>query len=369
MTASTWQRPKSHGDFLLLAGTIGLLVIGWIMVYSSSAIIAWDNYHNPYLFLKRHSFHLIIALMAMALAIKFDYLSIRRLTYPLLALSLLLLLAVLVSPWGKEAGGARRWLALGTLSFQPSELSKLTLIIYLAHSLTKKMGRLKEFTYGYLPNFIIIGLFCALILLQPDLGTALFLLMIGCLLCFIAGTPLSYLFYAALFCLPFIILALFKAEFRRQRLSVFLNPWNDPLNNGYQITQSFLALGSGGLWGMGLGQGRQKLFYLPDPHTDFVFSIIGEELGFIGVLGIIFLLGLLVWRGFRTAFRLPDIYGQLLATGIILSIAIQSSINLGVVVGLLPIKGLPFPFISLGGTSLLVNMVGIGILWNMSKQI
>lgn len=368
ITASSYQRARGRGDLFLLAGTIGLLVIAWIMVYSSSAIIAWKNYHDPYFYLKRHSCHIVIALMAMGIAMRFDYLFIRRLTYPLLAISLILLLMVLVSPWGKEIGGARRWLALNPVSFQPSELAKLSLVIYLAHSLTKRIDRLKEFTYGYLPNFIIISLFSTLILLQPDLGTTIAISVVCCLLCFIAGTRLSHLGYSAMLCLPIVIFAIFTTGFRRQRLLAFLDPGSDPLNSGYQITQSFLALGSGGLWGLGLGQGRQKLFYLPEPHTDFVLSIIGEELGFIGVLGIIFLLGLLIWRGFRIAFRHQDLYGQLLSIGIVLSIVIQSSINLGVVVGLLPIKGLPFPFISLGGTSLLVNMVSVGILWNISRQ-
>jgi cell division protein FtsW len=360
---------KKRGDLLLLSAALSLTIIGWIMGYSASAVMAWKNYHDPYLFLKKRFFHIIIGLLPLVLAMKLNYQYLRKITYPLLFISITLLLLLLVSPLGKEVCNARRWLTLGIISFQPAELAKLSLVMYLAHSFAKRTERLKEFSYGYLPNFIILGLFSGLIFLQPDLGTAVLLLLVGWLICFIAGIRIIHLGYSVLFCLPFILIALIQTEFRRQRLFAFLNPWGDALNSGYQITQSFLALGNGGWWGLGLGQGKQKLFYLPESHTDFIFAIIGEELGFIGALGIIVLLGIIIYRGFRIASCFPDIYGNLLASGIILLLAIQSAINLGVVVGLLPIKGLPLPFISWGGSSLIINMVGIGILWNLSQQV
>jgi len=362
---SSWM----WGDSLLLISTLILLLVGWLMEYSASTIVVWKSQQDPHLYLKRRLLHILIGLLPLVLTMRINYHKIRRLTYPLLISSLLLLLLVL-SPWfGREVSGARRWLNLGLLSFQPAELAKMSLILYLAHSLTKRQDRIQDLSSGYLPNFIILGIFSGLIFLQPDFGTGILLLILGWTICLLAGARLLHLFSSVSLCLPFILGALLTSRFRRERLLTFLDPWSDPLDRGYQITQSFLALGNGGWWGTGLGCGKQKLFYLPEGHTDFIFAIIGEELGFLGALGIVLLLGIIICRGFKIAISCKDCYGSLLASGITAMIAIQSVINLSVVVGLLPIKGLPLPFISWGGSSLLIDMTGIGLLWNISQEI
>lgn len=346
-----------------------LLQVGIVMVYSSSTIIASENFNDPYFFLKKEILWAILGIFSMLFFMNFDYHLLRKFIYPLLIVSIVLLVLVLIPHFGREVGGAKRWLNLGYFSFQPSELAKLVLIIYMSHSLVKKKDYLDSFSMVYLPNLLILGIFFVLIMFQPDLGTAVLIAAVVFFLFIIAGIRYSYLFYSFLMILPFLYVTVSTVSYRKRRILAFLDPWGDPLDSGFQIVQSFLALGRGGFFGLGLGQSRQKLFYLPEPHTDFIFAVIGEELGFIGALAIIVLFLILFWRGILVAKRCPDFFGRYLAFGIIMMIGLQVIINIGVVIGLLPTKGLPLPFISLGGSSLLINSIGIGILLNISKEV
>lgn len=361
---------KRIGSFdpIIFFVPIILLQIGIVMVYSSSTIIASENFNDAYFFFKKEILWAMLGIFAILVFMNLDYHILRRFAYPLLVISLALLVLVLIPQFGREVGGAKRWLNLVYFSFQPSELAKLVLIIYMSYSLTKKADYLDSFSMGYLPNLLILGIFFVLIMFQPDLGTAVLIAAVVFSLFLVAGIRYSYLFYSLLMILPFLYVTISTVSYRKRRILAFLNPWGDPLDAGFQIVQSFLALGRGGLFGLGLGQGRQKLFYLPEPHTDFIFAVIGEELGFLGAFLILLLFFTLFWKGILVARRCPDLFGRYLAFGIVMMISFQVIINIGVVTGLLPTKGLPLPFISLGGSSLLINCIGVGILLNIAKQ-
>ncbi len=359
---------KRTFDPIILVSTIALITIGIVMVYSSSAVIAMQRYHDPQFFLKRHLLWLVLGFVFMAIVMKIDYRKIIKLTYPLLILSVILLILVFIPYFSKEVGGARRWLSLGALSFQPAELVKFSIVLFLAYSLVKKKDYLHDFTYGYLPNLVVIGVFFILIIVQPDLGSVVVMSIVAFILMAVAGVRFSFLFSSVLMLLPFLYMAVFRVGYRRKRIMAFLDPWSDPLDTGFQTIQSLLAFGSGGFFGLGLGEGKQKLFYLPEPHTDFVFSVLGEELGFVGVSAVIFIFLILIWRGIRVSLRSPDLYGTYLSLGIALTIGIQVVINMGMTTGLLPTKGLPLPFISVGGSSLLISMMSIGVLLNISEH-
>jgi len=285
-----------------------------------------------------------------------------------MAATFLLLLAVMIPALSKEVGGARRWLTLGSFSIQPSEIAKFTVILFIAKSMVKRAEKLKSFAYGYLPNLIVLGIFFLLILLQPDFGTAMIISIVAFLMLYAAGIRKKFLAYSVLAVVPFLIAAVMGAQYRTRRILSFLDPWADPSDTGFQAVQSFLAFGRGGIWGLGLGDSRQKLFYLPEAHTDFIFSVIGEELGIIGTLGIIVLFGILIWRGFTNASQAKDIYGTHLAIGLTLLVGVQAFTNMGVAVGVLPTKGLTLPFISLGGSSLLITLLCMGVLLNISDH-
>tara|TARA_Y100000590_G_scaffold79400_4_gene88184 strand:- start:6531 stop:7400 length:870 start_codon:yes stop_codon:yes gene_type:complete len=280
----------------------------------------------------------------------------------------LLLIIVTFPEFSKKVGGARRWLTLGGFSFQPSELAKFTLVLFIAKSLVKRADKLRNFAYGYLPNLIVLGFFFIPILFQPDFGTAMIICAVTFAMLFIAGLRKKFLLLSILAIVPFIASAIMTAEYRKNRIMAFLKPWEDPSGIGYQVIQSFYAFGRGGFWGTGLGQSSQKLSRLPEAHTDFIFSVIGEELGFIGTTTIVILFSIFIWRGFITAYRSKDPFGTHLATGLTLLIGLQAFINLGVASGLLPTKGLTLPFISMGGSSMLVTMLSVGVLLNISKQ-
>jgi len=359
---------KRKFDPIILIATVTLICIGIVMIYSSSAIIAMERYNDPYFFLKRQAIWVAMGCIAMALILRLDYSTIRMFTYPAIVITVVLLVLLMIPQFSREIGGARRWLHIGPINFQPSELAKFTLILYIAHSLVKNDDKLRDFTFGYLPNLAILVLFFLLIFFQPDLGTALVLAMVVFTLFFVAGVRFSYIFYSFLMIIPFLCVTVLGVAYRKIRILAFLNPWDDPLGTGFQIIQSFLAFGRGNILGLGLGQGKQKLFYLPEPHTDFIFSVIGEELGLIGTVGVIALFAILVWRGIRISLRSPDLFGTYLSLGITLMIGIQAIVNMGVAVGLLPTKGLPLPFISLGGSSLLISMISIGMLLNISEN-
>lgn len=355
-------------DPILCFTVMVLILIGILMVFSSSGVYAMEKYNDPYHFLKRQALWVLIGTGAMFVGRKISYKKLQDYTYPLMVLTFMLLIAVMLPGLGKEVGGARRWLNAGWFTFQPSELAKFVLVLFIAKSLVKRADQLKNFAYGYLPNLIVLGFFFLPILFQPDFGTGMIIGTVTFTMLFVAGIRAKFLVYSVLAVIPFLISAVMAAEYRTRRIIAFLNPWEDPSDTGFQAIQSFYAFGRGGPFGAGLGGSSQKLFYLPEAHTDFIFSVIGEELGFIGTMGIIILFAVLIWRGFTTAVRAKDAFGSHLATGLTLLIGVQAFINMGVTVGILPTKGLTLPFISLGGSSLVVLMLSVGILLNISEQ-
>ena len=351
----------------IYAITAILICIGIIMVYSSSSIFAYEKFHDSAYYLKRHFFYLIFGLILALLAMSFDYRKLQKFSKPLLCFSVLLLVIILLK--GREIGGAKRWFRLGQFSFQPSELAKIALIIYLSDVLTRKQARITNFFEGFLPPAMAAGIIILLVLLQPDLGTSIAVAVITAIIFFVAGIRARYLIASVLGLLPVLYIAIFSAAYRRRRILAFLNPWQDPRGVGFQVIQSFLALGSGGLFGVGLGQSGQKLFYLPESHTDFIFSIIGEELGFVGTASILILFILFLWQGMKVAFNCPDLFGRFLSLGIVSMITLEALINIGAGTGAIPTKGLPLPFISYGGTSLMFHVASVGILLNVAKSI
>jgi cell division protein FtsW len=355
-------------DFLLLITVLVLVSVGIIMVYSASFAIAGERFRDAYHFLKKQAVAAGLGMALMILAAKLDYHRWHALAIPLLALSAALLGILIFPGLRHEIGGSARWLKVSFLSFQPAELAKLALVIYLARSLAKKEGRMQSLNVGVLPHFIVLGGLFVLVLKQPDFGTGIVFATLVFILLFVAGARVRYLGAAVLAAVPVLFYIATRAQYRMGRLLAFLDPWKDPSDSGFQIIQSFLAFGAGKLFGVGLGEGHQKLFYLPEVHTDFIFSVIGEELGLLGVTGVIGLFVFLIWRGFRASFRAADLFGSYLALGVTLLIAVQALLNMGVVLGLLPTKGATLPFVSYGGTSLMINLMAVGILLNISSQ-
>jgi len=359
---------EKHSDSLMGITVAVLVLVGIVMVFSSSAVYALEKYNDSYYFLKRQAVWCLLGTGVLLVVKRMDYRKLQQHTYPIMLATFLLLLAVMFPQVSKEVGGARRWLTLGGFSFQPSELAKFALVLFIAKSLVKRADKLRDFAYGYLPNLVVLGFFFVPILFQPDFGTAVIICMVTFTMLFVAGLRKKFLFLSVLALIPFIASAVLSAEYRTRRIISFLDPWQDPSNAGFQAIQSFYAFGRGGYWGTGLGASHQKLFYLPEAHTDFIFSVIGEELGFLGTTAIVLLFSILIWRGFVTACRAKDPFGTHLATGLTLLIGFQAFINLGVTVGLLPTKGLTLPFISMGGSSMLITMLSVGILLNISEQ-
>jgi len=355
-------------DRMLILTTTALVATGLIMVYSTSYIMAMKKYGSEYFFVKKQFIFILIGFLFFIIASKIDYHFYQRWVYPLLLASFALLLVLAFIPGvGNEVGGARRWLKLGPLTFQPSEPAKLAVIMYLAYYLSTKKEKIKTFSRGFLPPIIMSGLFIALILKQPDFGTALSLGAIAIILMFIAGVRLRHIFSLVVFAMPFLYLMVSRVDYRMKRMLTFLDPWKDSDGAGFQLVQSLIGFGAGGIWGVGLGGGKQKLFYLPEAHTDFILSVIGEELGLIGISSLVVLYLIVLFCGVRIALKAEDLFGQYLAIGITLLILLQAVVNMAVVMALLPTKGLTLPFISYGGTSLVVNMIGMGILLNIYK--
>lgn len=345
-----------------------LIAIGIVMIYSTSAIYAYEKMGDNLYFIKRHLIYLAVGLTLMIFTMGIDINTLKKISKPAVLFSIVLLILVLIPHIGRETAGARRWFKFGAVNFQPSELAKLTLILYIAEVMSRKSGVVKSFLYGYLPPLMMLGAIAGLILLEPDLGTAIAIAMISIIMMFAAGVRLSHILASLLASLPALYFLLFSVPYRRKRIMAFLNPWADQRGTGFQIIQSFVALGSGGLFGVGLGQSRQKLFYLPASHTDFIFSIIGEELGFFGAASIIILFGLFVWQGMRVVFKTENRYERLLSLGIVSLIALEAIINIGVTAGALPTKGLPLPFISYGGSALIFHLMAVGLLLNIAKN-
>jgi len=360
-------RPSEVGvDRLLVGAVLALLGFGVVMVFSSGAVFAARKYGDSTYFLKREIIYALLGLGAMTVAVRTDYAIYRRAAYPLLFASLVCLAAVL--KLGSRAGGAVRWFRMGPLSFQPGELAKFALCVYLAYLLSRKAEKVKVFSIGFLPPLVVTALLMGLLLKQPDLGTAVIFGATALGLLFIAGTRTSYLILAVLVAAPAGWKFIVSTPFRMRRMLAFLDPWAFRRDVGYQITESLISVGSGGMFGLGLGDGRQKLFFLPEAHTDFILSIVGEELGLVGVGCVAAAFTLLVWRGLRAAFRARDLFGCYLAFAITTMFGLQALINMGVVLGSLPTKGLPLPFISYGGTSLVVSLFMAGVLANISAR-
>ena len=355
-------------DVWLFGAAVALLSAGVVMVYSASAIVAADRFHDPYFFLKKQLVWALIGGGVLWAALRCDYRWLEKAVVPALIVAGVLLVLVLVPPVGHAINGTRRWIRLGPVSFQPVELAKLALVVYLAAFLARKRGELDDFRTGALPPLLVGGVLAALVLVQPDLGNCMTLIVLTFGLLYLAGSPIKHLAWVAAPALPLIVLAVWMAPYRMRRITAFVDPWADPRGGGFQIIQSWLALGNGGVLGQGIGASRQKLFYLPESHTDFIFAILGEELGFVGAVAIVALFAVLVWRGLRVGLRAPDAFGAYLALGITVLIATQTLLNLGVVTGLLPTKGLPLPFISFGGTALLMTMLATGMLLNISQH-
>lgn len=352
-------------DFVIMSVSLILLTIGLIMVFSASAVTAYLDHGDSFYFLKRQLFSAGVAVAAMVFAMNFDFSYLKKFANLGLILSLVLLSMVLIM--GTVSHGSSRWLDLGFRSVQPSEIVKLAIIIFMAKNLSENRGKMDHFWSGLIPNLAILAVVCGLILLQPDLGTAVCIAGTVYLMFAAAGSKFSHLALLAVVGICLVAVAIVASPYRMERFTAFMHPWSDPSDTGYQTIQSLLALGSGGLAGMGLGQSRQKFFYLPERHTDFIYAILGEELGFIGAALVLLLFFVLLWRGFKVALTVHDSFGSLLAVGITCMIIVQMIINVGVVTGSLPVTGITLPFVSYGGSSLVFIMTGVGILLNISR--
>lgn len=344
-----------------------LISLGVVMIYSSSGIYALEVMHNSAHFLIRHLMFLMVGSVLMFWAMANDYRVLRKWAKPLLGLAILLLALVLIPGIGKISSGARRWFSLGPINFQPSEFVKLVLIVYLADFLTRKQDVLRSFSKGFLPVMMVMGLLCSLIIKQPDMGNTVLVFVITISMLWVAGGRKSHIGAIFFMSIPAFIFLVVTAPYRLIRVLTFFNPWDDPQGAGFQLTQSQIALGSGGFFGVGLGKSVQKLFYLPAAHTDFIFSIIGEEVGFLGAIAVIILCAAFIWLGTRILKQINEPFGYFLVFGILIMISIQVVVNFGVSIGALPTKGLPLPFISYGGSALVFNMVAVGLILNVSR--
>jgi cell division protein FtsW len=358
---------KLSSDSSLFAVTLALLGLGLVMVWSASSAHGQEVHGNAYHFLIRQVLWAVLGLTVMVAAMRIDYRKLRqpRVVYGVVIVATLLLILVLFL---KPVNDAHRWIRLGALSFQPAELAKLALVLFLAYHLERKQDRVNEFLPSLFPALLLLGWFAFLVLIQPDLGSAATLVLIGCVMLLLAGVRLRQFVALAIPALLALYQAVMLAPYRRDRIEAFFNPWSDARGSGYQIIQSMIAVGTGGFTGVGLMEGRQKLFYLPYPYSDFIYAVIGEELGLLGALAVVAAFVFILWRGLRAAWRAPDAFGFYLASGITLAIVLQALINMSVVLGLLPTKGIPLPFISAGGSSLVLTLLGIGLVLNVSQH-
>lgn len=359
---------QANYDVGLLFSVLILVGIGIVMVYSASSTLALEKFGEDYYFLKKQILFSLLGITALVACRYIPYRLYSSLAYVFLGVAFALLIAIQVTKLGHSAGGAERWLRYKGFSFQPSEFARFAMITYLAYSLSKKQDKIKELSIGFIPHIIVLSIFVLLIGLQPDFGSLIILCTLTWIMLFVGGVRIRHLLLGILSIFPVIFYFMQKADYPMRRIIGFLDPWQYPADTGYQIIHSLMAFGSGGLWGTGLGQGYQKLFYLPEPHTDFIFSVIGEELGLLGVLFTIGLYTLILFRGFYIAKNTEDLFGSFLALGLTIALGIQVCVNMGVALGLLPPKGLTLPFLSYGGTSLLLNMTCIGILMNIGAS-
>ena len=347
-----------------------LLVIGIIMIYSTSSAKTAEGADSMNITFLKHVAWIIIAITGMLIMMKIDYHYLQRYRMVIFIVAFAGLVVVLIPEIGTVSYGARRWIRFGSyFGFQPSELAKLAMIIFMSGYIAKNREKMATFAKGFVVPIILIGVVSLLILKEPDFGTAMFITTVSFMLIMVGGTRIIYVLFTIIASIPHIYQIMHKIPtYQHNRLLAFLDPWKDPMGIGYQIIQSWIALGSGGIAGLGLGESRQKLFFLPMSDNDFIFSIIGEEFGFIGTTGIIIMFALFAWQGVRICKTAPDAFGFFLALGITASIALQAAINIAVVTGSIPTKGLPLPFISTGGSSILLSLLGVGILLNIAKQ-
>ncbi|SFL28513.1 putative lipid II flippase FtsW [Halanaerobium salsuginis] len=360
---------KKLPDLILLFTILALIVCGLIMILSASSVKADKTYGDSYYFFKKQLQYLIVAIVISAVIYKLKYKKLLDLAPYLLLLSFITLLLVLIPGVGRVAGGSRRWLPLGPINFQPSELAKLTVIIYLAAYINRNRDKMKSFINGILPPLVVVGVLFLLILAEPDLGTGIAIAAVSGIMIFVGGINLALLSLISVFSVIVFVIFIYIEPYRRARVKTFLNPWNDPLDTGYHIIQSLLALGSGGLLGVGIGNSHQKFLYLPEPGTDFIFAVLGEEFGLLGTLFVVSLYFLLAWRGLRIASKVDDTFAAMLAVGITSMVIIQAIINMGVVSSLLPVTGITLPLISYGGSSLVVNIMALALLLNISRYV
>jgi cell division protein FtsW len=342
--------------------------MGILMVYSASNAVSRESRGDSYYFLKKQVLWCCIGLLAMTIAASFNYRKYKSLAWPLLGLSCILLVFVYIPGIGIRISGGARWIRIWKLSFQPVELAKLALVICIAKLLNRNGDEIRNFKSGIFPGLLLLTVFIALIIKQPDFGSLVIMALVTFIMLFVGGAKINQMAWVTLVAVVLAAIAVLIEPYRLRRLLIFLDPWKDPKGAGYHIIQSFYALGCGGILGTGLGAGMQKLHYLPTPHNDFIFSVIGEELGLIGAVFITVLFMAIVWRGIHIALSTRNRFGSMLAFGIASLIGIQAIINIGVVTGSLPTKGLTLPFISSGGTSILISMISVGILLNISKD-
>jgi cell division protein FtsW len=361
---------KPQYDRMLLFAILLLITGSVVMVYSSSSVVALTTYDDPAFFMKRQIMWAVVGLALMTITMRTDHrlLSDQRVVIALLVVSLVLLAATLVPGVGRMINGSRRWLRLGMFSFQPSELAKIALVVYLSYSIAKKGERIRDFMNGMVPVYVVTGIFLLVAIRQPDFGATMTLAGVAGIMLFAGGANVLHLGATIVAALPLVYIAVAHSVYRARRVFSFLDPWADPQGAGHQIIQSYLAFGSGGVFGRGLGEGRQKLLFLPERHSDFIYAVIGEELGLIGALVVLLLFLVILWRGVSIALSARDGFSRMLALGITLLISMQGMINMAVVTGLLPTKGIALPLVSYGGSSLVVTMAALGILLNISKE-
>ncbi|HOK05619.1 MAG TPA: putative lipid II flippase FtsW [Syntrophales bacterium] len=355
-------------DLILLSAVLILVAVGTIMIYSSSSIMAMERFRDGLYFLKRQVVYVAFGLLLMIRLSRFPYENLRSFAYPGVIVSVILLILVFVPHIGIRVGGARRWINLGFISFQVSELVKMALVLFLAYYVDRKTAHLKDFRRGIVIPFSVVLVLAALVVKEPDFGTAAILVAITMMMLYVGGVRLTHLMGIAALAVPVGVFFVLTKGYRISRITAFLDPWRDPQRSGFQIIQSYLSFGSGGTFGVGVGDGMQKLFYLPEPHTDFILSVLAEEGGFFGVAVVICLFIVLILRGFFISMRAPDTFGSLLAAGLTMVIALEAFINIAGVMGIIPLKGLALPFLSYGGTALVTSLAAVGILLNISSH-
>jgi cell division protein FtsW len=358
-------------DPLLFGTVLALLIFGLVMVYSASFIFAQERTGDGYAFITRQFFIAVVGVLGMLGVSMVPHEKFKQYAYPILGVATLMLLAVMIPGIGARAGGAQRWVSLGFMNFQPGEFAKFAVIVFVAFQLDRKSNRLHKVAAGMLSPFLASIPALALLLLQPDFGTTVMIAMITFLMMFVAGVPIKFLGTALAFLIAAGGALIAAAPYRMARLMTFLDPWADPSGKGFQVIQSLIGFHNGQLTGAGLGNGKEKLFYLPEAHNDFIFAVIGEELGFLGVVGLVSAYLYLIYRGLRIATDCwrhhNDRFGLLLATGITLALGLQGFVNMGVVLGLLPTKGLTLPLVSYGGSALLVDLLAVGVLMSVAR--